>query len=175
MLIMKDLNIYISESIFDDDQFEKIDRTVDAEKLKKKLTDYKNFRKNMGEFMKEVEKYGKKVPIAKLDPMKNYIAFEQVEGYEGAEHYNIVLYEGRQHDDRWREYHIWSTFFEEGVEVPKWRKSSLKIDLKVGLYEKRYNLGKRKNGVYRYKYTYALPPQYNWMFDWIKKEKGIDY
>ena len=172
---MKDLNTYISESIFDDDQFEKIDRTVDAEKLKKKLTNYKNFRKNMEEFMKEVEKYGKKVPIAKLDPMKNYVAFEQVEGYEGAEHYNIVLYEGRQHDDRWREYHIWSTFFEEGVEVPQWRKSSLKVDLKVGLYEKRYNLGKRKNGVYRYKYIYALPPQYNWMFDWIKKEKGIDY
>ena len=107
--------------------------------------------------------------------MKNYIAIEQVERYDYTEHHNIILYEANHHDDRWREYYIWSTFFEEGVEVPKWRKSSLKIDLKVGLYEKRYNLGKRKNGVYRYKYIYALPPQYNWMFDWIKKEKGVDY
>ena len=174
---MKDLNIYINESIFDDEdtQMNKIDNIVDAEKLKKKLTNYKKFRDNMVEFMNEIEKYGKKVPITKLNPMKNYVAFEEVEGFEGAEHHNIILYEGNKHDERWREYIIWSTYFPDGVEIPKYRKSSLKIDLMVRGYEKRYNLGKRRNGIYKYKYIFALPPQYNWMFDWIKKEKGVDY
>ena len=150
------LSNYINESIFDDEatQMSKIDKVVDADKLKKKLMNYKNFRNNMEEFMKDIEKYGKKVPISKLDPMKNYIAFEEVEGYEGAEHHNIILYEGNQHDERWREYFIWSTYFPEGVEIPKYRKSSLKIYLKVGTYEKRYNLGKRRGGIYKYKYTF---------------------
>ena len=148
-----------------------VDKTVNAEQLKKKLTDYKNFIQNIEEFRKEIEKYGKKVPISKLDPMKNYIAFEQVEGYDYTEHHNIILYEGNHHDDRWREFFIWSAY--PGKDTTKFEHIRQKIDLRIGVYEKRYNVGKRRYGIYKYKYVYALPPQYDWMFDWIKKKNGI--
>jgi hypothetical protein len=159
---MIDLNTYLNESIFDDEDthMSNLDKVADIAYIKKllKKDNWDDFEKATDEFEKIIKKDYKKIPGSKVDYGNKYLIF--LKGENMWNRYNYVC--------------IYSPFGPK-----KFQSHMIAAFTRVNLthevcFRRYYNEAKSgitsKSDGQSYKAIYELPKEYEWMIEWMNKE-----
>lgn len=159
---MIDLNTYLNESIFDDEDthMENLDKIADVAYVKKLLLkdDYHEFEKSMDEFEKMIKKDYKKIPASKVDYGNNYLLF--LKGENMWNKYLDVSIFSPMDSRRFQSHMIGAFAREDGTQ---------EVDFRRYYNESKSVIQKKLDGQ-NYKTVYELPKEYEWMIEWMNKE-----
>lgn len=159
---MIDLNAYLNESIFDDEDthMSNLDKVADIAYIKKllKKDDWEDFGKATGEFEKIIKKDYKKISGSKVDYGNKYLVF--LNGDNMWNRYNYVCI-----------YHPFGPKKFQSCMIAAFIRDNQTQEVCFRRYynDAKNGISSKTDGQY-YKAIYELPKEYEWMIEWMNKE-----